>query len=419
MSTPDQKPSAMPRPALTLTEGGYAERQLTGDEYAALRGSPLVEVTPTLIEGVFTIGAAANKVGALAAGDLQIVVRPKIADLNRLIFLLGYAKKPGIWHDDPVHLTTDDELFPALAEAFSRLATHATAQGLLQGYRTVTHSLPVLRGRVLAGEQMTRHYGFAVPLAVEYDEFTTDIAENQILLAATLRMLRVAGVTTTARRRLQRLHLALAEVTNPSRGTTAPAWRPTRLNARYVNALRLAEVILAAQSFEHHAGDLAVSGYVFDMWRIFEDFICTALSETLTRRGNRSLTQQRVYLDDADRVTMRPDLLCVDGTDNAVAVVDAKYKAEKPDGFPDADLYQMLAYCTALGLTDGHLVYAKGNETPTSHVVRRSGVVIHCHAIDLSLPPQHLLDRINELARFILATGAPAPDISTPGPPSR
>jgi len=37
------------------------------------------------------------------------------------------------------------------------------------------------------------------------------------------------------------------------------------------------------------------------------------------------------------------------------AVVDAKYKAERASGFPNADLYQMLAYCTALGLRDGHL----------------------------------------------------------------
>jgi 5-methylcytosine-specific restriction enzyme subunit McrC len=39
-----------------------------------------------------------------------------------------------------------------------------------------------------------------------------------------------------------------------------------------------------------------------------------------------------------------------------------KYKAEKPGGFPDADLYQLLAYCTTLRLPVGHLVYAEGNE---------------------------------------------------------
>jgi hypothetical protein len=31
---------------------------------------------------------------------------------------------------------------------------------------------------------------------------------------------------------------------------------------------------------------------------------------------------------------------------------------------PNADLYQLLAYCIVLGLHSGHLVYAKGNEKP-------------------------------------------------------
>lgn len=87
------------------------------------------------------------------------------------------------------------------------------------------------------------------------------------------------------------------------------------------------------------------------------------------------------------------------------AVIDAKYKAEKPAGFPDADLYQMLAYCTALGLPDGHLVYAKGNAPEVTHEVRHAGVVIHAHTIDLDTQPADLLGQIADLAGR-LASGA-------------
>ncbi len=82
---------------------------------------------------------------------------------------------------------------------------------------------------------------------------------------------------------------------------------------------------------------------------------------------------------------MRPDLLCRRVTRPPTAVIDAKYKAERPEGFPNADLYQMLAYCTVLGLGDGHLVYAKGNEPVNIHTVQNAGVTIHCHALDLAL----------------------------------
>ena len=43
-------------------------------------------------------------------------------------------------------------------------------------------------------------------------------------------------------------------------------------------------------------------------------------------------------------------------------VVDAKYKAEKPAGFPNTDLSRLLGYCAAIGLGQGHLIYAAGVE---------------------------------------------------------
>jgi 5-methylcytosine-specific restriction enzyme subunit McrC len=40
---------------------------------------------------------------------------------------------------------------------------------------------------------------------------------------------------------------------------------------------------------------------------------------------------------------------------------------ERPGGFPQADLYQMLAYCTALRLPEGHLIYARGEAQASSY----------------------------------------------------
>jgi 5-methylcytosine-specific restriction enzyme subunit McrC len=250
---------------------------------------------------------------------------------------------------------------------------------------------------MLAGEQMSRRFGFPVPIAVEYDDFTVDIAENQLLAVATLRLLGVPRISTSARRQLQRLRHTLMVVSVPPRGAPMPRWSPSRLNARYQDALRLAEIVIAAESFEHRLGQLRVTGYMFDMWLIFEDFVTVAMSEFLTRFGWQCELQARLHLDDQRRVGMRPDLLCR-AAGLPTAVVDAKYKAEKPNGFPNADLYQMLAYCTVLGLPEGHLIYAKGNEESGVHSVQRSGVTIHCKALDLGLEPAALLGQVGQLA---------------------
>ncbi|MEW2481728.1 restriction endonuclease [Mycobacterium sp. NPDC049093] len=387
---------------LTLTEGEAAVPVvLTSAEYHAVRRVGIATATPTLSPGVYDV-AAARKVGAVAIGDRHLIVRPKITDLNRLLFLLGYAQNPNIWRDEPIGLTHADELLPGVAEAFARLATHALEQGLLQGYRTIADTLPVLRGRVLAGEQMNRLYGLPVPIAVEYDDFTVDIAENQLLAMATLRLLTMPRISEPARLLLRRLRRTLADITVPPRGSAIPRWHSSRLNARYESALRLAEIVLAAESFEHHLGDVTVTGYMFDMWRIFEDFVTVALRESMNARGWRSQTQAALHLDELRQIDMRPDLLAHSANGSTV-VVDAKYKAERPDGFPNADLYQMLAYCTVLGLDDGHLVYAKGNEPVATHTVQHSGVTIHCHALDLAVPPAELLQQVEKLASGITA----------------
>lgn len=395
----------MTPPTLTLTEGSPGiSVPLSGVEYRILNGLQIVTVTPTLVDGVYEV-TAGRKVGAVAMGDRQVIVRPKITDLNRLLFLMGYAKNPKIWREDPVGLVGANELLPGLAEAFARIATRTVEQGLLQGYRTITDTLPVLRGRILAGEQMNRLYGLPVPIAVEYDDFTVDIAENQLLAMATLRLLTVPRVSESARRLLQRLRRTLADVSVPPRGSAPPTWHRSRLNARYGSALRLAEIVLAAESFEHQAGDLTVTGYMFDMWRVFEDFVTVALRESLTRHGWRCEMQAALHLDDELQIDMRPDLLCRHHGLPA-AVLDAKYKAERPEGFPNADLYQMLAYCTVLGLGEGHLVYAKGNEPVSIHTVQNVGVTVHCHALDLALEPVDLIRQVAGLARSMIAINA-------------
>jgi len=50
------------------------------------------------------------------------------------------------------------------------------------------------------------------------------------------------------------------------------------------------------------------------------------------------------------------------------------------------------------------LVYAKGNEKPVRHVVRRSGIEIFCHAVDLEQEPDALISHMRDLAQMIAST---------------
>jgi 5-methylcytosine-specific restriction enzyme subunit McrC len=110
------------------------------------------------------------------------------------------------------------------------------------------------------------------------------------------------------------------------------------------------------------------------------------------------------YLDHGRSVTIEPDLTWYDSDDKPVAVIDAKYKTVTAGKRgPNADMYQLTAYCTALGLREGHLIYAKGDTASRAVEVVGAAITIYCHALDLTTPPAELLASIDVLVEAMRA----------------
>ncbi len=135
---------------------------------------------------------------------------------------------------------------------------------------------------------------------------------------------------------------------------------------------------------------------------MFEDFVAASLTDALKSIDSHAVAQDSQRIDEAGTVRMNPDLVWYRGN-HAAAVIDAKYKTEKPSGYPNADLYQLLAYCTALGLDEGHLVYAQGAGDPAVHIVREAGVRLVAHAVDLDQLPDQLIKQMVAIAGRVAA----------------
>jgi len=73
-----------------------------------------------------------------------------------------------------------------------------------------------------------------------------------------------------------------------------------------------------------------------------------------------------------------------------VAVADAKYKARELRGWPYADLYQLLAYCVAMRLPKGLLIFASP-QVLKRHRVYGLGVQLEVLGVDLEQAPEALL----------------------------
>jgi 5-methylcytosine-specific restriction enzyme subunit McrC len=103
------------------------------------------------------------------------------------------------------------------------------------------------------------------------------------------------------------------------------------------------------------------------------------------RAGSRFTVDDQVsiHLGYEQNVPMRPDIIVSEGGKLGL-VADCKYKRLEPGEFKNYDVYQMLAYCTALGVQRGLLIYPVHTaEVQDVVAIRNTDVMIQQATIDL------------------------------------
>ena len=343
-----------------------------------------------------------STVGAVDTGGLSVLIRPKIG-IPQLLSLACYAM--GAYKPQPelFDFEEDTALPDALALALNSHARRAFARGLLHGYRTEEEALHTVRGRVRFDDQIRRRFGAPLPVEVRYDEYTADIPANRLVKAAAARLGAMRLRSPRARRGLGWIAGMLDNVSPvefaPNR---VPAVEIDRLNDHYRGVLVLSQLVLRHGAFEADRGAVRASGFLMDMNVVFQEFVTTALREALGVSERVFLEKNIPSLDKDGRVRLKPDLTWWQGG-SCVFVGDAKYKRMHDRHVPNADLYQLLAYTTALGLPGGMLIYAQGEAEPLVHEVRRSGKRLEVAALDLSGTLEQVLARVQSLAGRVTA----------------
>ena len=104
-------------------------------------------------------------------------------------------------------------------------------------------------------------------------------------------------------------------------------------------------------------------------------------------------------------------------------------RASNAERASNADLYQILAYATALDLPGGMLIYAKDDQSEANeatYTVRHAGKRLQVAALDLSGTLDDVLARVGAIAEDARAlaerccSGAPARGVTGAGfPPTR
>jgi 5-methylcytosine-specific restriction enzyme subunit McrC len=242
-----------------------------------------------------------------------------------------------------------------LADACDRLVS----DGLLSDYIPHEEALHVLRGRLMVLRQVQKQFGQVDPLEVAFDEFETNIPENQIL-AATLGATRSIVQTPRLQRRVRRLHSVFHEAADPEAIDPLLLLEQlaySRRNDHYRNAHHLARLLLRSLAVRNlfTPGGTTSFAFLVDMNELFESFVARLVKDVFEPLGIHVHSQRRdpsIIIDEATGkryASIIPDLV-LEGRYRGVIVrmpVDAKYKLYDERKLDEGDVYQTFFYAFA------------------------------------------------------------------------
>lgn len=390
---------------VTLTEYATEARVPLDDGVAAwLRGAvPELDVRPSWnAPGHYDLTPGSH-VGLVSVSGLSIAIRPKVP-VERVLFLISYALDPVRWQTNASDYAGADDLTEGMAAIFGHTLKRALRRGLLHGYRSHEASLMTVRGQLRFEDQLRARFDAPIPIEVTFDDFTADTDLNRLLYAALIVLRRLPLRSPSLRSTLAACASAFPDTVTAVRlhPSDLPPLTWNRLNHHFRPAAELAAAILRSVSLELDHGATRGTALTVDMNVVFETFVRTALREALGLDASAwpSRAPSWLTLDHASRVRLEPDLTWWQA-DQCRFVGDAKYKRINAVGVKHADLYQLLAYVTALGVDGGMLIYAAGEANDVEHEVRSSGKRLRVRTLDIDGPPDAVLTRVAALGHEI------------------
>jgi len=237
-----------------------------------------------------------------------------------------------------------------------------------------------------------------------YSEFTWDVGENQVLKYVCYLLsgwrFRRKGLTG----RLVALDVQLDEISyRPFTSADVSRFVYQRHNEAYRPSHSLCALLLESASLSEAAGVNEFRTFLLDMNKLFEKFVGQILVDRCAESSWSATEQEGHWLARAGRIGIIPDLVIRYGA-AICSIADCKFKRiSQESDYHNHDYYQVLAYCTALKVDRGVLIYPKHElEIEDEARILHSDVVIRRMSVDLSGTPAQLRAACDRLAKEIL-----------------
>ncbi len=349
-------------------------------------------------EGVLEHGRrslrARGVVGVIATLGCQLEILPKIegaheSDVDnatlrhRLIHMLAVARDIRIDVRTNTQLGWQrDTILELLIRLFCSKLADAVRQGMPQQYTEQQNDLPTLRGRLDVTRQFSTHTVSPQKLACRFDARTPDIALNQVMRAAILKLARLAGAPDN-QRALRELNFAYADISQiPPAALRWDLIVLDRTNTRWRELLSLARLFLGDRHQQTSAGPVDGYALLFEMNILFEEYVGRLLARALAGTDLRVTAQgghrDCLFEGETGRFRTRPDVIVRRGS-QIVLVIDTKWKrikaADDPKrGVSQSDVYQLMAYGRLYDCPHVVLLYPHHGGLPSDATLHRYSI---------------------------------------------
>jgi 5-methylcytosine-specific restriction enzyme subunit McrC len=320
---------------------------------------PHVEVVPTQRRGRYRLTPTGH-VGTVVLPTCRLVIRPKIP-LANLFHLLDPTGPPPVI-DDRTDTVPGTEALDFLAGQLARLLAERAAAGLHRGYAERSGRGAFLQGRLDVAAQVRDGGARKDALHCRFEEFTADLPCNRVPKAVAELLLRSPLAGERARAAVRQALGGFDGVEAAALGPDSFAQaEPGPLTQAYRPLLDLCRLLADGLVPDGREGTTSCPAFLLDMERVFEGYLTRAIVERFAGRQDYCVEVQPRYVANCPvagqpDIHLRPDVvLARDGRPKVV--VDAKWKDLAGSPLVTDDVYQVLAYCTALGAGRGVLVY--------------------------------------------------------------
>ena len=290
--------------------------------------------------------------------ELEIALLPKV-DIKNLFGMLEYAYrlKSFKFLDGLTDCDSLKDFYETLANFLALRVLDRGRKGFFRSYQPRRDKIPYVRGRFDVRRSCQKPWD--VLPECSYEEHTSDVEDNQILVWTLQRILKSGACTERSLPQVRRAYQSLRGLTTPvpCDPQDCVSRLYSRLNEDYQPMHALCRFFLEQSGPSHRVGGRTMIPFLVEMAKLYELFVAEWLKAKMPP-DFVVRPHEEVVIGRGGRVRFDIDLVVYDrDSQKALFVLDTKYKA--PDHPGNDDISQVVTYAAAKDCDEAVLIYPK------------------------------------------------------------